>query len=196
MEKDLENLFNLDEEIERINNGDGEPHNDPTGDDYRVPPFEPEDSDNIPSYMLDDREKFKNMMDKALNRVNDVLSLEKSYTGKVYEVSYEFELYQSITITYEIIDDGQSKFVNDVFMFGGDYDSFTASRLAKYIKNIRNLYAYDLNLNSPKEMANSLKFLEGADVILKPYMSPKNYRLNEVQILGVYNRKERRMEVR
>ena len=136
--------------------------------DYKMPSsndFNP--VEHVTNYMEEKQKKFKEMMDRCFKKVNDEIKIDKTYSGTICEVDYEPGNLENINVIYELIDDGQAKYVCDTYTFGGEWDSLSGKRLAEFIKRIKNFYSYDLNLSSPENIANSLKVLVGSKVLLK-----------------------------
>lgn len=136
---------------------------------------------------------FSKLYDDAYNSLNEELDLGIKYRGKIVDVKVEYTNYDSILINYEVEDNETIRHVTDTYTFGGEHDKWAMNRLVVFLTSIDGFYKDDIKAYNIEDMANQMKFLIGANVVLAQYQNEKGYRRNQVSVIGTFDRFNRRM---
>ena len=137
--------------------------------------------------------EFSKMYDDAFDTLNEELSLGVKYKAKIVNITVENSNYNSIIVSYEVNDNNIIRHVVDKYSFGGDYDKLAMNNLVVFLTSIDGFYKNDIVAFTVDEMAEQMKFLIGANVILTQYENTKGYRRNQVTVLGTFDRLRRKM---
>lgn len=138
------------------------------------------------------------LIDSAFDNIGDELELDISYRGIIKDVKLVYAVdnngkYDSIVINYELEDNGLTKYTNDYYRFNWEHNHININKLVSFLKTIDGFYKDDFIAFTVEDIQKELNFLIGANISLKQKLNNNGYRENKVNVLGTFDRINRRM---
>lgn len=145
---------------------------------------------------LSEKTEAAKQFEKAVCSQNPNMNTGVPYEGIIKEINFYNDNYYRIQLLIDLYDkkEDEKYYVNQEYVFGGDYDDFNMKKLVNLLSSINNFQLNWIDSNSYESICESMQFLTGAKVSVIQRVSKNGKYYFEIEVIGEYNSKTNRVE--